>query len=392
MRFAGIDIASEKHVVAVVDERSEVVVKPKVFSEDVDGYQKMFELLGAPGELLIAMEATGHYWKNLFAALIAGGYTVSLVNPLRTHRFAGEDLERTKTDAIDALGIARFAAQKRPVATKLPDSATEELRELVRLRDRLVQDFGDRVRQLHRLVDLGFPELTRYVRRLDSELATSILKDYPTAEAFVGVRPRALSNLKYDGIHFVGLELATQLIEAAKTSVGRHHGYAYRIQVKFYCEDLDVLRRRLKDLDRDIEGKLGEHEVGTLLTTIDGIGTQTAAKLVAVLGNPADFRNERALAAYIGAVPGLKLSGKATSMRASLTPIGNAALRTALYMPTLTAVKRSPWLRAFYQRLISAGKPPKVALLASMRKLITAIYSVAKNRKPFVSRPVEGTA
>jgi transposase len=392
MRFAGIDIASEKHVVAVVDERSEVVVKPKAFSEDADGYRKLVELLGAPGELLVAMEATGHYWKNLFATLVAGGYAVSLVNPLRTHRFAGEDLERTKTDAIDALGIARFAAQKRPVATKLPDSATEELRELVRLRDRLVQDFGDRVRQLHRLVDLGFPEFTRYVRSLDSELATSILKDYPTAEAFVGVRPRALSNLKYDGVHFVGLELATQLIEAAKTSVGRHHGYAYRIQVKFYCEDLDVLRRRLKELDRDIETKLGEHEVGTLLTTIDGIGTQTAAKLVAVLGNPADFRNERALAAYIGAVPGLKLSGKATSMRASLTPIGNAALRTALYMPTLTAVKRSPWLRAFYQRLISAGKPPKVALLASMRKLITAIYSVAKNRKPFISRPLEGTA
>jgi len=392
MRFAGIDIASEKHVVAVVDERSEVVVKPKAFSEDAEGYQKLVELLGAPGELLIALEATGHYWKNLFAALVAGGYTVSLVNPLRTHRFAGEDLARTKTDAIDALGIARFAAQKRPVATKMPDSATEELRELVRLRDRLVQDFGDRVRQLHRLVDLGFPEFTRYVRSLDSELATSILKDYPTAEAFVGVRPRALSNLKYDRVHFVGLELATQLIEAAKTSVGRHHGYAYRIQVKFYCEDLDVLRRRLKELDRDIETKLGEHEVGTLLTTIDGIGTQTAAKLVAVLGNPADFRNERALAAYIGAVPGLKLSGKATSMRASLTPIGNAALRTALYMPTLTAVKRSPWLRAFYQRLISAGKPPKVALLASMRKLITAIYSVAKNRKPFVPRPVEGTA
>ena len=129
MRFAGIDIASEKHVVAVVDERSEVVVKPRAFSEDADGYRKLFELLGTPDELLVAMEATGHYWKNLFAALVAGGFTVALLNPLRTHRFAGEDLERTKTDAIDALGIARFAAQKRPVPTKLPDSATEELLE-----------------------------------------------------------------------------------------------------------------------------------------------------------------------------------------------------------------------------------------------------------------------
>jgi transposase len=386
VRFAGIDIGSEKHVVAVVDEKSEVTARASAFTEDSAGYRALLQLLGAPDDLLVAMEATGHYWKNLFAVLVTSGYTVALVNLLRTHRFAGVDLQRTKTDAIDAVGIARFAAQKRPAATRLPDSATEDLRELVRLRDRLVQDFGDRVRQLHRMVDLGFPEFTRYVHSLDSALATAILKGYPTAEAFVGVRPRKLSNLKYDGVHFVGLELATQLLEAAKVSVGRHHGHAYRIQVKFYCEDLDVLRGRLKQLDRDIETKLGEHEVGMLLTTIDGIGPNTAARLVSILGNPADFRDERALASYFGLVPALKQSGKATSKRASLTRIGNSALRSALYMPTVTAVTRSPWLRAFYTRLISAGKPPKVALLASMRKLVTAIYSVAKHRKPFVSR------
>jgi transposase len=386
MRFAGIDIASEKHVVAIVDEKSEVMVKATAFTEDAAGYGELLELLGAPGEVLVAMEATGHYGRNLFAVLVTNGYTVAVVSPLRTHRFAGVDLQRTKTDAIDALGIARFAAQKRPVATRLPDGALEELRELVRLRDRLVQDFGDRVRQLHRLVALGFPEFKRYVHSLDSALATAILKNYPTAEAFVGVRPRALAKLKYDGVHLVGLELAEQLIEAAKKSVGRHHGHAYRIQVVFYCEDLDVLRRRIKDLDQDIETKLGEHEVGKLLTTIDGIGPNTAARLISVLGNPADFRDERALASYIGLVPALRLSGKATSNRASLTRIGNAALRSALYMPTVTAVTRNPWLRAFYLRLINAGKPPKVALLASMHKLVTAIYSVAKHRRPFVPR------
>jgi transposase len=386
VRFAGIDIASEKHVVAVVDERSEVLVKATTFTEDAAGYGKLLELLGAPGELLVAMEATGHYGRNLFAVLVDSGYVVAMVNPLRTHRFAGVDLQRTKTDAIDALGIARFAAQKRPAATRLPDSVTENLRELVRLRDRLVQDFGDRVRQLHRLVDLGFPEFKRYVHSLDSALATTILKAYPTAEAFVGVRPRVLAKLKYDGAHLVGLELATQLLEAAKKSVGRHHGHAYRIQVAFYCQDLDVLRQRQRQLDREIETRLSEHEVGMLLTTIDGIGTNTAARLISVLGNPADFRNDRALASYIGLVPALRLSGKATFKRASLTHVGNATLRSALYMPTLTAVRRSPWLRAFYLRLIRAGKPPKVALIASMRKLVTAIYSVAKHRTPFVSR------
>jgi transposase len=330
------------------------------------------------------MEATGHYWKNLFAALAAKGFTLALLNPLRTRRFAGEDLERAKTDAIDALGIARFAAQKRPAPTRLPESATEELRELVRLRDRLVQDFGDRVRQLHRLVDLGFPELTRYVRRLDSELACAILHDYPTAQAFQGVSPKRLARLRYDGRHKVGDELAAQLVEAAKRSVGQHHGEVYRVQVRYTCEDLGVLRRRIRELERDIERKLGEHEVGSLLTTIDGIGPTTAARVIAKLGDPADFDSAGAVASFVGVVPAINQSGKKQGNRAGITSIGDAALRSALWMPTLTAVRKNAWLKAHYERLLACGKLPKVALIACMRKLLTAIYSVAKHRRPFV--------
>ena len=109
------------------------------------------------------MEATGHYWQNLFAALVAEGYPVALVNPLRTHRFAGEELARTKTDSIDCLQIARFGAQKRPAPTCMPELAAEDLRELVRLRTRLIQETVARVNQLHRLIDLGFPEFPRYL-------------------------------------------------------------------------------------------------------------------------------------------------------------------------------------------------------------------------------------
>jgi transposase len=386
MRFAGIDIASETHVVAVVSDDNQIVVKPISFTEDATGYQKLFAVLGAPADLLVAMEATGHYWKNLFAALAAAGFSVALLNPLRTHRFAAEELERTKTDALDALGIARFTAQKRPLPTHLPDAATEELRELVRLRERLLQDFGDRVRQLHRLVDLGFPEFTRYVRGLDSELASTILHDYPTAAAFRGVSVKRLAALRYDRRHRVGLDLARTLVEAARHSVGQHHSPAYRVQVRYTCQDLDLLRRRLRELDHDIDGKLREHEVGRLLTTIDGIGPQTAACLIAELGDPAHFKSAGALAAYVGTVPGLKQSGKHRTIHAGLTPIGNARLRAALWMPTLTAVRFNPWLRAHYQRLRARGKLPKVALVACMHKLLFAIYAVAKHRRPFISQ------
>jgi transposase len=375
-------------VVAIVNAEGAVELKATPFSEDATGYEKVLALLGNPNELLIAMEATGHYWKNLFAVLAAAGHRIALVNPLRTHRFAGVDLERTKTDAIDAMGIARFAAEKRPAITPLPDTLAEELRELVHLRERLLQDFGDRVRQLHRLVDLGFPEFTCYVRTLDSELAVAILRDYPTAAAYRGVSVRRLAGLRYDGRHQVGLDLARTLIDAARRSVGQHHSATYRLQIRYACDDLDVLRHRLRDIDRDIEGKLREHAVGRLLTTIDGIGPQTAACLIAELGNPAHFRSAAALAAYVGAIPGLKQSGKHRPTHAGLTPLGNARLRAALWMPTLTAVRFNPWLRAHYLRLRARGKLPKVALVACMHKLLFAIYAVAKHRRPFIAHGI----
>jgi transposase len=391
MRFVGIDVAAERHVVAMVDESDRVLLKATPFTEDAEGYAKLLGLLGAPTDALVAMEATGHYWKNLFAALVAAGFAVALLNPLRTRRFAGEDLQRTQTDAIDAMGIARFAAQKRPAASRLPDRATEELRERVRFRDRLRQDFGDRVRQLHRLVDLGFPEFTRHVRDLGSELATALLGEYPTAAGFQGVAVRRVAALRYDGRHKVGDELAGALMAAAG-SVGRHHGEAYRIQTRYTCEDLDVLRRRLRDLERDIDRLLEQHEIGRLLTTIDGIGPQTSARLVATFGDFSSFRSGAALASYVGAVPALKQSGKRTFQRASLTPIGAAHLRAKLWMPVLTAVRTNPWLRAYYERLIARGKLPKVALVAAMRKLLHAVYSVATHRHPFVANLVTAEA
>ncbi len=383
--FAGIDIASERHMLARLDDQGAPIGKPMPITEDRAGYDILLKALGeAP--VLIAMEATGHYWKNIFAVLAAAGHEVALLNPFVARRFQDSSLERTKTDAIDAHGLARFAFEKRPEPTHLHDEVAEALRELVRHRERLRQDFDDRVRQLHRLVDLGFPEFTRYVRSLDSMLATCLLAAYPTAQAFARTSPRRLAKLRYDGRHFVGTELAEQLVEAAKTSVGQHHGPAYKLQAVHICQDLDLWRKRLADVEHDIESLLDTHQVGKLLTTIEGIGPQSAARIIAAVGDPAHFKSAEALAAYLGVVPGLRQSGKSTRSRAPIAPMGNARLRTALWMPIVGAVRRNPWLRAFYERLRAAGKPPKLALVAAMRKLMHAVYSVAKHRRPFEIR------
>lgn len=384
MRFAGIDIAAETHVVALVDAHGAILAPPMPFHEDSAGYQRLRERLGSPADLLVALDATGHSWQTLFAYLVAEGFAVALLTPLRTRRFAEEALARAKADAIDAVGLARFAAQKRTPATRLPEVATEARRELVRWRDRLKQDLDDRVRHLHRLVDLGFPEFTRDVRTLDSQLATALLRVYPTAAAYRAVSARRPATLVDDGRHPLGRALAHTLLTAAQASVGRHHGPAYQLQVRQLCEDIGRWRQRLGERKRDIARVLDRHEVGRLVTTIAGIGALTAARLVATLGDLARVRDAAALAASLGVVPGLRQSGTRLSARAGLTPIGHARLRAALWMPTLTAVPRTPWLRASDERLRARGKLPKVALVAAMRALLHAIYSVAVHRRPFV--------
>jgi len=197
--------------------------------------------------------------------------------------------------------------------------------------------------------------------------------------------PRVLAKLKYDGRHVIGDELAQALCEAAKTTVGRHQGAAYALQVRYACEDIATLRARIKKLDDDIRESLNKHEVGKLLTTIDGIGDNTAARMIASIDFDS-FRSASQLAAYVGVAPLVNHSGKRQPLRGHACTMGDAKLRAKLWMPTLSAIKTNAWLKAFYDRLVAGGKPKKVALVAAMRKLLSAMMSVARTRTPFVPK------
>lgn len=386
MRFVGIDVARRTHLVAIVDETSAVLLKPTPITEDAAGYEKLIALLGSPDDTLVVMEATGHYWRNLFACICARDFRCAVLNPMRIRRFAQEDLRRAKTDRTDALTIARFGAQKRPEPTPVPDPVLENVRELVRLQQRLGQDYADRTRQLHRLLFLVFPEFTEVVHTVDSQRATALLSRYPSAKAFREADQAELARLRSSSRGFVGQAMAASLMALANSSVARHHSSAYDAAVRAFCADLDSLRQGLKAVNGEIGKALEGHALAELLTSIEGLGALTVARLLAALGDPALFRSAGALASYVGVVPATNQSGLSRPGRAPVSQLGNAELRAQLWMPTLVATKRNPWLRAYYQRLVARGKPRKLAVVAAMRKLLIAIHTVAKHRRPFVPR------
>ena len=161
--------------------------------------------------------------------------------------------------------------------------------------------------------------------------------------------------------------------------------------MRYACEDLTTLRARLRELEDELRTLIAAHDVGQYLVTIPGVGPITAACVLAEAGDLTRFPDAATLASYAGLVPGLRQSGKRAPLRAGLHPVGNARLRRGLYMATLAAVRHNPWLRAFYHRLLARGKPKMLALTAASRKLLTAIYSIAKRRQPFVLPPAPAT-
>jgi transposase len=120
-----------------------------------------------------------------------------------------------------------------------------------------------------------------------------------------------------------------------------------------------------------------------LLETIPGVGRQTATTVLAELPAVQQLPSAESAAASCGLAPRECRSGTSVRKRTRLSKAGNARLRKALYLPTLTAVRFNPLLRGFFERLVAAGKPKMQAVGACMRKLVMLCYGVLKNRAAF---------
>ena len=162
------------------------------------------------------------------------------------------------------------------------------------------------------------------------------------------------------------------------------------------------LQRQVRSLEREIarvEKALAQHvashpalaQQAALLASIPGISHLTAQKILAghmrhmaeLGGAPERFASAASAAAYAGLAPREHRSGSSVRKKTRLSKRGNAALRKALYFPTVTALRFNPLVKAFYERLVASGKRKMVALGAAMRKLLMIAVGVLRSGKPF---------
>jgi transposase len=265
--------------------------------------------------------------RPLAVARERAGIAVAVVNPRQVRDFARAAGLLAKTDRLDAYALALYAERLRPVPRPPRSAADQALAALVLRR-----------RQLAQLVEA---ERNR-ARRADEPLVLA--------------------------------------------SIDAH---------------LEWLRTAIAELEGQIEARLEVSPVwrqrAALLASVPGVGKVTVATLLGLLPELGQL-DRRAIAAWrsgattevapgsqprVGVAPFARDSGLMKGRRTIWG--GRAPVRTVLYMATLVAVRHNRILRAFYLRLVAAGKAKKLALTAAMRKLLVILNAIVRDRQPWRS-------
>ena len=171
----------------------------------------------------------------------------------------------------------------------------------------------------------------------------------------------------------------TQVVEmlvAEKNRLGR----ASRAVVPRIQAHIQWLEQELDDLDQGLRQALQRSPVwrerDDLLRSVPGVGPQLSVSLLADLPELGTL-GRRQIAALVGVAPMNRDSGAKRGRR--MVSGGRARVRAVLYMGALVATRHNPVIRGFYQRLLAAGKPKKLALTACMRKLLTILNGMVKS-------------
>lgn len=152
---------------------------------------------------------------------------------------------------------------------------------------------------------------------------------------------------------------------------------------------VDWLETDIKNLAKSIQDHIDNHpglkRKNELLNSIPGIGECTAAIILAFFADTSRFSNCRQATAFVGLDPRLHESGSSVKGKPRMSKIGHSFVRKALYMPAMVTLYKTQWGKSIKDRLLKAGKPPKVIIGAMMRKLLHVSFGVLKSDKEFNS-------
>lgn len=387
MFFVGIDIAKNTHEATIIDDHGNTFVKPFKFKNSVVGFEKLLVSLNnlspTVTDFEFGMEATGHYWLNLYTKLVESGYSVHVINPVQSDALRGLYIRQTKNDAKDAFIIAELIRFGRYSETTLADGNLISLRELTRQRFYLVDCVSDAKRKVISFIDKIFPEYQTLFSDTFGVTSLELLSNYTSPDVIAELDIKLFSNFLKSVSHGrFGLTKAKEIQSVAKNTFGSFLFVdSAALAIRQFIRQIQLLEEQISELDAYIAEKLSMFD--TQLTTIIGVGNTLAAVFVAEVGDINRFDAPDKLAAFAGIDPSVKQSGEFNGTRCRMSKRGSPYLRRAFWLAAIAGIKSNTALRALYDKKRSQGKAHAVAVSVVMRKLCNIVYAVMKSGQPY---------
>lgn len=386
----GIDTARYAHHVSFLDEQKRTAAAAFHFTETMEGYQKLRRVLDKLAakhpalQLHIRIDAAGQYAENLLQWLhqLDLNTTISVGQPARNKAYRKVHFDKRKADPAESMACARFAVVERPRATPHNPPEFQQLRDTVALLEAAAKQRTRLVNQLHSLLARVFPELAVHVKDLSANWVLTLLDKYPTPDKLARAKPQTVAKIPH-----LPLETAQMLQAVAVQSLGSNRGLIAEQLIRQKVRAIRIQQAESDDLAKLLEEAWKALPAGPYcrLTSIKGIGLQTAAALVAKIVSIHRFQSASSLIGYFGIFPEeIDVSGtdrqgnpkQGTEIHMSRK--GNDLVRRFLYTAAQCAAKWNPPVKALFARLMANGKDYNVVIGHCMAKLLRQVFALWK--------------
>lgn len=380
---AGIDIGSRSHFVAVPEGADEKPVRE--FSTFTGDLERLAEWLSACGVTTVAMESTGIYWIPVFEILESRGFEVKLVNARHVKNVPGR-----KSDVLDCQWLQQLHTYGLLRGAFRPVEQVCTLRAYVRQRAMLVRSAASYIQRMQKALAQMNLQLHNVVADITGVTGMRILKAILGGER----NPNVLAAMRDQRCKNSEATIARSL----KGSYRPEHLFSLRQAIELY----EFHQTKIVDCDRQILEQLKSFDAqdtrndtppanvgealqrmsGVDLTSIDGIDTNTALKILAEIGTDMSrWKTAKHFASWLGLSPGAKVSGGKV-LSSATKPVANKAA-AAFRMAAFTLFNSKSAIGAYLRRQRARLGAPK-AITATAHKLARLVYAMLTHGTAYV--------
>ncbi|MEV0398409.1 IS110 family transposase [Polymorphospora rubra] len=402
----GIDLADDRQYAVLCDHDSRVLkrwtVTGKAWQLGPLLDRALSRAVAAGFEsVTVACEPTGHRWRIIEQMADDRGLAMVCIQPLVMRRAREqEDLTTEKTDAKDAVLIARLAARLHCYVPERVDGRWAQLRQAGIRRERLVVDRTAQRQQVRDLLECVWPAALARAPRAPFDSATWLACVHVAATgcdddgqshrlrgqgmaAFTAAVRAALP--RFAGIRVRHSIVAAMFAALADPTGVRSHRAAALRRIGWVLDDMTTTGHRLAEVETHMTATLDQLDLTTLLCSIPGLSPVGAAAILAETGDPTRFSHARALVKHAGLAPRAHQSGHYTGTT-RITGRGRPRLRLAAWRAVFGALPHNPVMRDRHQHLTERPNNPlstgqaRASLAAA---LLRWIYVIITKRIPF---------